>query len=528
MTTIVYNECLTSISLLLKNVKDLYTRETEALLKLSALEKENESLRQLLASKETGLPKETICQQVGYVEMRFGECVVTVCGENNISFTVFCSIQSLLSCFEGGKECSVYRSKHNDVVNAYLQAPFPVVSQFLEESILKESERILADLAQPTQQTEQRDGKEFNGQTGCNRIKTMLQIPGMDDDDIPNNVGETECEAKLQEKLKESHSKQVEQGVSQASVKVESETMDGDIGVEKQGLEIHDLSEDDNLVGSRWPLPDRKRKREPSPGKDENRASDRAPKDTKALKSPRVVRQGNTRTPVMANARLAVIGMVFGGGICVREVDSTKEGASLETIETDFPAGKMPRHKDSNKPVADVVAATRTRTPTPQDAQRLRKSGEDNAVLKCQKITDIFKCKRSGGLQGEGKVSQTNSCGRADRRNRRNRRLLSSLVRKRGQNHSVGNAVLEELSSDTDDEREPLERSGMQETSSKDSDPYIPDSDDASSEHELAATPTIARRRFKKLKKFTVPSDQSESDSEFESVLSGIQKAFDV
>lgn len=72
MTTIVYNECITSISLLLKNVNDLYTREKEALLKLSALEKENESLRQLLASKETGLPKETICQQVGYVEMRFG------------------------------------------------------------------------------------------------------------------------------------------------------------------------------------------------------------------------------------------------------------------------------------------------------------------------------------------------------------------------------------------------------------------------------------------------------------------------
>lgn len=523
MTTIVYNECITSISLLLKNVNDLYTREKDALLKLSALEKENESLRQLLASKQTGLPKDTTCQQVGYVEMRFGECVVTVCGENNISFTVFCSIQSLLSCFKGGKECSVYRSKHNDVVNAYLQAPFPVVSQFPEESVLKESASILADLARPTQQTEQRDGKEFNGQIGCNRIKTMLQIPGMDDDDIPNNVGETECEAKLQEKSKESHSKQVEQGVSQASVKVESETMDGDIGAEKQGLEIHDLSEDDNLVGSRWPLQDRKRKREPSPGKDENRASDRAPKDTKALKTPRGVRQGNTRTPVMANARLAVIGMVFGGGICVREVDCTKEGASLETIETDFPEGKMRRHKESNKPVADVVAATAT--PTPQDAQRLRKSGENNAVLKCQKITDTFKCKRSGGLQGEGKVSQTNSCGRADRRNRR---LLSSLVRKRGQNHSVGNAVLEELSSDTDDERETLERNGMQETSSKDSDPYIPDSDDASSEHELAATPTIARRRFKKLKKFTVPSDQSESDSEFESVLSGIQRAFNV
>lgn len=449
---------------------------------------------------------------------------MTVCGENNISFAVFCNIQSLLSCFEGGKECSVYRSKHNDMVNAYLQAPFPVVSQFPEESILNESARILADLARPPQQTEQRDEKEFNGQIGCNRIKTMLQIPGMDDDDIPNNVGETECETKLQEKIKESHSKQVEQGVSQASVKVENETMDGDIGVEKQGLEIHDLSEDDDLVGSKWPLQDRKRKREPSPGKDENRASDRAPKDTKA---PRIARQGNTRTPVMANARLAVIGMVFGGGICVREVDSTKEGASLETIETDFPEGKMKRHKESNKPVADVVAATTTPTPTPQDAQRLRKSGEHNAVLKCQKITDTFKCKRSGGLQGEGKVRQTNSCGRADRRNRR---LLSSLVRKRGQNRSVGKVVLEELSSDTDDERETLERSGMQETSSKDSDPYIPDSDDASSEHELAATPTIARRRFKKLKKFkfTVPSDQSESDSEFESVLSGIQKAFDV
>lgn len=447
--------------------------------------------------------------------------MVTACGENDISFTVFCSIQSLLSCFEGGKECSVYRSKHNDVVNAYLQAPFPVVSQFPEESILNESARILADLAQPTQQTEQRDGKEVNGQIGCNRIKTMLQIPGMDDDDIPNNVGETECEAKLQEKIKESHSKQLEQGVSQASVKVESETIDGDIGVEKQGLEIHDLSEDDDLVGSRWPLQDRKRKREPSPGKDEKRASDKAPKDTKA---PRIVRQGNTRTPVMQNSRLAVIGMVFGGGICVREVDSTKEGASLETIETDFPEGKMKRHKESNKPVA-VVAATTTRTPTPQDAQRLRKSGEDNAVLKSQKITDTFKCKRSGGLQGEGKVRQTNSCGRADRRNRR---LLSSLVRKRGRNHSVGNVVPEELSSDTDDERETLEKSGMQETSSKDSDPYIPDSDDATSEHELAATPTIARRRFKKLKKFAVPSDQSDSDSEFESVLSGIQKAFDV
>lgn len=440
---------------------------------------------------------------------------------------MFCSIQSLLSCFEGGKECSVYRSKHNDMVNVYLQAPFPVVSQFHEESILVASARTLADLAQQTPQTKQKDAKEVNGQVGCNRIKTMLQIPGMDDDDIPNNVGETECEAKLQEKIKGSHSKQVEQGISQASVKVESETMDGDIGVEKQGLEIHELSEDDNLVASRWPRQDCKRKREPSPAKDVNRGSDKAPKDTKAFKTPRGVVQGSTRTAVMANARLAVIGMVFGGGICVREVDSTKEGASLETIDTDFPEGKKQRHKESNKPVADVVAATPTRTPTPQDAQKLRKSGENNAVLKCQKITDTFKCKRSGVLQGEGKVSQTNSCGRADRRNRR---LLSSLVRKRGQNHSVGNAVPEELSSDTDDEKETLERSGMQETSSKDSDPYIPDSDGASSGHELAATPTKAkaRRRLKKLKRYSVPSDQSDSDSEFESVLSGIQKAFDI
>lgn len=396
-----------------------------------------------------------------------------------------------------------------------------MVSQFPEESTLDEP---LADMAQPTQLTEQRDGKEFNGQIGCNRVKTMLQIPGLDDDAMPNNVGETECEAKMQEKIKESHKLQPEQGVSQASVKVENETMDGDIGVEKHGLEIHDLSDDENLVDSGRPLEDCKRKREPSLAADENRASDGAPKDAKAVKFPRVVRQGNTRTPVMANSRLAVIGMVFGGGICVREVDSTMEGASLEPIDTDFPEGRTQRNKSNNKPVADV-AVTPTQTPTLQDAKRWRKSGEDNAVLKCQKITDTFKCKRSGGLHGEGKVSQTMSSSRAERRNRR---LLSSVVHKRLQSRSVGKAVLEELSSDTDDERDTLERSGVQETCSKDSDPYIPDSDDASSGHELATSPTIARRRFKKLKKFTVPSDQNESDSEFESVLSGIQKAFDV
>lgn len=127
MTTIVYNECITSISLLLKNVNDLYTRETEAVLKLSKLEKENESLRRLLASKETGLHKEAICQQVGYVEMTFGE-VWGDCVEK-IVFHSLCFVVSKHFCLdlkEEGLQCILV----NDHVNAYfagsISSGFPI------------------------------------------------------------------------------------------------------------------------------------------------------------------------------------------------------------------------------------------------------------------------------------------------------------------------------------------------------------------------------------------------------------------